>query len=989
MKPTISIADTPAPAATPSVTLSGIISDVLTWIGLPALEENSSIPALPIPEPIASFWLAVRQVQYRFNNRYPTASPTTLPSDPQTGVVTGALHATDLDGDYLTYTLASQPIHGTVAINLDGTFTYTPSPAEARAGGTDTFTVTVSDDGAANVRHIHGLLGLLGVRSAPTVAVPVAVTPVSAPTVTISAVAGTPNPVTGVTTITITGGDSAGNALTFTGTSNQGTVAPSPTQSVVLVFTPGTGYTPTDVATDPSHATDVVTIVATDATGASATATVTIIQEPTTSIPPAPPTISRVNATQTLGTPGYRIVVTATDPANKPLTYTVDTGTLTANTDGSYIYLATTGAQQGPVSFALTGTDTDGQAITTQVKLAYFTGTGTYITGIYHFQTVTFTSIGEPYVVSQNGSPLYTGGNGTPDANGVVTETYRLGAPGDTVFTDTVTVQYNQFDPLGNDAYNRVFDITTLLARDLPVAGTPTVGTPDIGTGTVTGTTNFTDPAGLALTYAVTGNPGLGAVSIINGGGFSYTPTASARGDAATGGPTADAFTVTATNQTGAYATVTVTVPVQPLIVDQAPAAPSTQGAVTYAPVSGIATGSMGFTDPDGDPLTYIVTTAPTYGTVTLTGGTFTYTPTPAGRALAATTPGLTDGFTVTASDGQLTTPTILQVSVIPAVASGPVSIAVGINPVQVVVTPDGSTIYVTNFGRYVSSGQPHVGDSVSVIDTASNTVIKTIQVGNHPLGLAITPNGSTVYVGNFDDSTVSVISTATNTVVGTIPVGALPRTVVVTADGVHVLVASGSIVSEPIPVVLSVIDTATNTVSKTIRLTDIGYPTAVVSNSDGSVIYVTDRVGSRASVVVGGTPTRSVYTGGAYPGESTPVSAVLDGNTLYVADDYYSQVTVVDVTGNEGRGAISNRINLPVQPAQIVQSLDGMSLYVGGDNAVLKIDKATGAVTTLATITDALIQGITLSPDGTVLYATNTGVANESDDALLVFPLI
>ena len=65
--------------------------------------------------------------------------------------------------------------------------------------------------------------------------------------------------------------------------------------------------------------------------------------------------------------------------------------------------------------------------------------------------------------------------------------------------------------------------------------------------------------------------------------------------------------------------------------------------------------------------------------------------------------------------------------------------------------------------------------NTVSVIATASNTVTATIPVGNNPdgsgpWGVAVSPDGSTVYVANFIDETVSVIATATNTVTATIP---------------------------------------------------------------------------------------------------------------------------------------------------------------------------------------------------------------------------
>ena len=60
----------------------------------------------------------------------------------------------------------------------------------------------------------------------------------------------------------------------------------------------------------------------------------------------------------------------------------------------------------------------------------------------------------------------------------------------------------------------------------------------------------------------------------------------------------------------------------------------------------------------------------------------------------------------------------------------------------------------------------------MSVIATATNTVIATIPVGAEPLGVAVTPDGSKVYVANSHNS-VSVIDTATNTVTATITASA------------------------------------------------------------------------------------------------------------------------------------------------------------------------------------------------------------------------
>jgi YVTN family beta-propeller protein len=60
------------------------------------------------------------------------------------------------------------------------------------------------------------------------------------------------------------------------------------------------------------------------------------------------------------------------------------------------------------------------------------------------------------------------------------------------------------------------------------------------------------------------------------------------------------------------------------------------------------------------------------------------------------------------------------------------------------------------------------------VIATANNTVLQTITVGSDPTGVAVTPDGSKVYVADQISGDVAVIDTATNAMVG-IGVGSFP----------------------------------------------------------------------------------------------------------------------------------------------------------------------------------------------------------------------
>ncbi|HET6731679.1 Ig-like domain-containing protein, partial [Mycobacterium sp.] len=221
--------------------------------------------------------------------------------------------------------------------------------------------------------------------------------------------------------------------------------------------------------------------------------------------------------------------------------------------------------------------------------------------------------------------------------------------------------------------------------------------------------------------------------------------------------------------------------------------------------VDGVITGDLNAVDADGDPLSFSVIDTPENGSVIVNpDGTFVYTPS---AQLAAT--GGTDVFTVKVVDqgthfhgigalfqpdsGHSTTATV-------AVTVTPMSIAVGNFPTGVAVSPDGSTVYVTNFGD-LSSG----GNTVSVIDAATNTVVATITVGGNPANVAVSPNGATAYVTNLDDGTVSVIDTATNSVTATITVGDLPDGVAVSPDGAHVYVTNAD------DDTVSIIDAATN----------------------------------------------------------------------------------------------------------------------------------------------------------------------------------
>lgn len=93
--------------------------------------------------------------------------------------------------------------------------------------------------------------------------------------------------------------------------------------------------------------------------------------------------------------------------------------------------------------------------------------------------------------------------------------------------------------------------------------------------------------------------------------------------------------------------------------------------------------------------------------------------------------------------------------------------------PIQLYATPDSKLLYVADQGELM---ERPVSNKVFVIDISNAKVISTIQVGNKAHGIVVSKDGTTVYVTNSIDNTVSVIDVATQKLTRTIPVGKGPN---------------------------------------------------------------------------------------------------------------------------------------------------------------------------------------------------------------------
>lgn len=283
---------------------------------------------------------------------------------------------------------------------------------------------------------------------------------------------------------------------------------------------------------------------------------------------------------------------------------------------------------------------------------------------IYSYSGPSTTPDGSSVVVNPNGSFVYTPSD----------EARHAAAAGTNTYTFTVTATNTR--GAGAD-----IDVTVPVGPTLnqnPQAPTPPAApTVDHSDGTVTGAIGYTDPDGDPLRYrnpdgssATTWTTTKGGTVTVDPttGVYTYTPDSADRhpasaDNAAATGADSDTFTVVVSDRHGFNQAVTVRVPVDP--TNEAPTAPTTPAPPVVDPSDGTVTGTIGYTDPDGDPLYYrnaygtATTTWTTNGggTVTLNpDGSYRYTPTADQRHAAAAdnAPDLakSDIFTVIVSDG-------------------------------------------------------------------------------------------------------------------------------------------------------------------------------------------------------------------------------------------------------------------------------------------------------------------------------------------------
>jgi YVTN family beta-propeller protein len=189
--------------------------------------------------------------------------------------------------------------------------------------------------------------------------------------------------------------------------------------------------------------------------------------------------------------------------------------------------------------------------------------------------------------------------------------------------------------------------------------------------------------------------------------------------------------------------------------------------------------------------------------------------------------------------------------------------IPVGVAPYDVILR-DNKKAYVTNWGGrqaregesvYKSSGTPVLVDpetgvasngTVSVVDIVKNEQIKSIEVGLHPSGMALSPDKEKLYIACSNSDLIYVINTSTDEVIEKISVhdaegtlfGSSPNDIAVSPDGKTLYVANGT------DNAICMISTGNS--SRVSGYIPTGwYPGSVLTGRNGSTLYVANIKGT------------------------------------------------------------------------------------------------------------------------------------------------
>jgi 6-phosphogluconolactonase (cycloisomerase 2 family) len=293
-----------------------------------------------------------------------------------------------------------------------------------------------------------------------------------------------------------------------------------------------------------------------------------------------------------------------------------------------------------------------------------------------------------------------------------------------------------------------------------------------------------------------------------------------------------------------------------------------------------------------------------------------------------------------------------------------PATIASGVGPQGVAVTPSGTSVYVTNSGESTVS-QYNVNPKTGALSAKTPATVATGEGPLHP-GVAVSPDGKSAYVTNSNEDTVSQYDTNPTTgalspkTPATIATGAQPVGIALTPDGKSAYVAN----FEDKTVSQYDVNPTTGALSnKTPATVAAGFGAAGVAVSpDGNSTYVSN-AGTISQYDINPTTgglsdkTPATVAGGPASGsdDTTPIVVSPDGNSVYESSGSAAEPAILQYDVEAGTGNLSPKTPASVttsgQPSNIAMTPDGNSAYVtetfNEQIAQYNVDPFTGKLST------------------------------------------
>lgn len=153
-------------------------------------------------------------------------------------------------------------------------------------------------------------------------------------------------------------------------------------------------------------------------------------------------------------------------------------------------------------------------------------------------------------------------------------------------------------------------------------------------------------------------------------------------------------------------------------------------------------------------------------------------------------------------------------------------------------VSPDGRRLYTTNM----------LSDTVSAvdIDAPPHTPLRHAQVGKMPEGIAVSPDGRTIWVGENGSGRIVVLDATTLETKATLEAGSYPARIMFSRDGRHAFAA------DPKTSEVLLFDANARTLVR--RIPVEGVPLGMLPSPDGRSLYVTLAAAGRVARVDLGT---------------------------------------------------------------------------------------------------------------------------------------